>query len=206
MYEGGNRTLSIDSRSVRLLYPAACCWQIGGGCRFIFSQRPLSTRVELSTTDIASTLQNPATLTRDEYAVIRQHPYFTYSVLSTIGGIPMIADWATFHHEKLDGPGYPFHLDGKNLNTGSRILAVADVLTALAEDRPYRQGMQRDEVLSIIRAMGAKNTLDRKVIRILEENYEEIMTQTQGKQAEVPASYDQDFVGRRPPEIHCNVT
>jgi HD-GYP domain-containing protein (c-di-GMP phosphodiesterase class II) len=80
-----------------------------------------------------SVINKPDKLTTDEYAIIRQHPYFTYSVLSTIGGMRQIAEWAAFHHEKLDGSGYPFHIDARKLDTESRIVAVADIFTALAE-------------------------------------------------------------------------
>ena len=48
------------------------------------------------------------------------------------------ATWASFtHHERVDGRGYPFHVGGERLSLESRIVAVADVFTALTEDRPY---------------------------------------------------------------------
>ena len=51
----------------------------------------------------------------------------TYTVLSTIGGLDLIAEWSAFHHEKLDGSGYPFHIKVDKINTGARIMAVADI-------------------------------------------------------------------------------
>lgn len=86
-------------------------------------------------------LNKPAKLTKKEYAVMRQHTYYTFSVMKTIGGLQHIAEWAAFHHEKLDGSGYPFHYKADRISTGSRIMTVADIFTALAEDRPYRKGM-----------------------------------------------------------------
>ena len=142
-----------------------------------------------------SILEKPDKLTPEEFAVMRQHTYFTYSVLSTIGGIQAIAEWAAFHHERLDGSGYPFHLDGKKLNTGSRILAIADILTALAEDRPYRKGMGQTEIISILRNLSEKNFIDRTVLGVLEENYEEIITQTMKKQTNVRKCYEQEVTG-----------
>lgn len=140
-----------------------------------------------------SILEKPDKLTKEEYAIMRQHTYYTYTVLRTIGEIRQIVDWASFHHEKLDGTGYPFHLDKNTLDIGSRIMAVSDVLTALAEDRPYRKGMGREAVMSILKDMVRSNLLDRNVIRVLEENYDEIVTHTRREQANARNFYDQVY-------------
>jgi len=93
-----------------------------------------------------SILNKPDKLNKEETAIMRQHTYFTYTVLNSIGGISQIAEWAAFHHERLDGSGYPFHLGADKLGIGSRIMAVADVFTAISEDRPYRKGMSQQEL------------------------------------------------------------
>jgi len=67
-------------------------------------------------------LDKPGPLTKEEFAIVRQHPYFTYSVLNTIGGLDEIASWAGFHHEKLDGTGYPFHISSGAISTGGKIM------------------------------------------------------------------------------------
>jgi len=141
-----------------------------------------------------SILDKPDKLNKAETAIMRQHTYFTYTVLNTIGGILQIAEWAAFHHERLDGSGYPFHLGADKLSLGARIMSVADIFTALAEDRPYREGLEQREVISILRGLCAKNFIDRIVLRVLEENYEEILTLTKKKQAEAKEYYEQEFV------------
>ncbi len=141
-----------------------------------------------------SILNKPDKLNKEETAIMRQHTYFTYTVLNTIGGILQIAEWAVFHHERLDGSGYPFHLGADKLSIGARIMTVADIFTALAEDRPYRKGMEQREVLSILGGLCAKNFIDRIVLRILEENYEEILTLTKTKQADAKEYYEREFV------------
>ncbi len=143
-----------------------------------------------------SILNKPGKLTKEEFALMQQHTYFTYQVLTTVGGIRNIAEWAAFHHEKLDGTGYPFHVDAKRLDMNSRILAVADMFTALAEERPYRNGMTRDEILSILRTGRDRNFLDSNVINVLEKNYDEIAAFTAQKQAESKKYYEREFVGR----------
>ena len=54
------------------------------------------------------------------------------------------------HHEKLDGSGYPHRLMAPDLSIESRIIAVADVYSALSEDRPYRASLDFDEIVSIM--------------------------------------------------------
>lgn len=140
-----------------------------------------------------SIINKPDKLTTDEFAIIRQHPYFTYSVLSTIGGMRQIAEWAAFHHEKLDGSGYPFHIDARKLDTGSRIIAVADIFTALAENRPYRKGMIKSEIISILKDLSSKGHLDKHVVSIIESNYDEILVLTVHKQTNTRECYQLKF-------------
>jgi HD-GYP domain-containing protein (c-di-GMP phosphodiesterase class II) len=124
---------------------------------------------------------------------MRQHTYYTYAILNTIGGIQHIAEWAAFHHERLDGTGYPFHVDAKNLSINARIMAVADIFTALAEARPYREPMNQSDVLSTLQKLCARNWLDGSIVRILEENYEEVVAITKKKQAQTKSFYEQEF-------------
>jgi len=140
-----------------------------------------------------SIIDKPDKLTTEEFAIIRQHPYFTYSVLSTIGGMRQIAECAAFHHERLDGSGYPFHIDASKLNTGSRIIAVADIFTALAEKRPYRNSMGKSDIISILKGLSCKNHLDKHVVSVLESNYDTVIASTVHKQNEASECYQQKF-------------
>ena len=112
-------------------------------------------------------LEKPAGLTPNEFAVIKQHTYYTYSTLGTIAGMRQIAEWAAFHHERLDGAGYPFRRDGPSISLGSRIMCVADVFTALAEDRPYRKGMTPERVTGIMQDMASRGLQDRRIVQML---------------------------------------
>jgi HD-GYP domain-containing protein (c-di-GMP phosphodiesterase class II) len=85
-----------------------------------------------------------------------------------------VTAWAGFHHERLDGSGYPFHLERKLLDTGSRIVSIADIFTALAEDRSYRHGMNKNDVMSILKDLGNKHFLNINIIELLDANYEQI--------------------------------
>jgi HD-GYP domain-containing protein (c-di-GMP phosphodiesterase class II) len=140
-----------------------------------------------------SILNKPGPLDAAEAAIMRQHTYFTYTVLNSIGGIPQVAEWAAFHHERLDGSGYPFHIGADKLSIGSRIMAVADLFTALAEDRPYRGGMSQQRVLSIMRDMRDRKFIDAIALSVLEEHYDEIYSVTQQQQAAAQKHYEQEF-------------
>ncbi len=116
-------------------------------------------------------LEKPGHLTRTETAVMKSHTYYTYSIINTIGGLKQIAEWAAYHHEKLDGSGYPFRCRHEDLSTGSRIMAVADIFTALNEDRPYRPGMNREGVTRILQQFSDNGLLDKNIVKLLLENY-----------------------------------
>jgi len=115
-------------------------------------------------------LEKPGKLTEHEVAIIKQHTYYTYRILEKIDGFETIAEWAAFHHEALDGSGYPFHVNEKSLKLGSRIVAVADVFVALTEDRPYRSMLSLQEVEKIMRGMVANRKLDGKIVADLLSN------------------------------------
>jgi HD-GYP domain-containing protein (c-di-GMP phosphodiesterase class II) len=102
-------------------------------------------------------------------------------------------EWAAFHHERLNGTGYPFHLDAKKLSMGSRIMAVADIFTALAEDRPYRKGMGKNAIFSILKSHAENNFLDRRFIEIVEKHYDDIVAETRKKQMEALNFYEETF-------------
>lgn len=138
-------------------------------------------------------LMKPAKLTPAEFAIVRQHTYFTYSVLMSIGGIQPIAEWAAFHHEHLNGQGYPFHISAQYLSMGSRIMAVADMLTALAENRPYRAGLSQTQVLSIVRHQVDEGALDARLVDILQRHYSDIINHMRQTQQHAQEYYDTEF-------------
>jgi HD-GYP domain-containing protein (c-di-GMP phosphodiesterase class II) len=119
-------------------------------------------------------LEKPAGLTHAEMAVIKQHTYYTFSILSTIGGLQMIAEWGAYHHERLDGKGYPFRRKAHEMNLGARIMAVSDIFTALAEGRPYRKGMKTENIKNILQEQASHGIQDAHIVKLLLENVEEV--------------------------------
>lgn len=72
-------------------------------------------------------LEKPGSLTREEFDLIKEHTFYTYRILRAAGDLSPLAEWAAYHHERLDGQGYPFRLKGGQLDLGARLLAVAEV-------------------------------------------------------------------------------
>jgi HD-GYP domain-containing protein (c-di-GMP phosphodiesterase class II) len=119
-------------------------------------------------------LEKPGKLTNAEFNVIRSHTYYTYHSLETISEFDTINKWASLHHERLDGTGYPFHYKKADLPLGSRIMSVADVFTAIAEDRPYRKGMNTQDSLKVLEDMSRDMALDSDIVLTLEEHFDDI--------------------------------
>ena len=97
-----------------------------------------------------SVLDKPGKLDASEWALIKQHPAYTLSVLERVPAFRQFAVDSANHHEWIDGKGYCLGLTGADLSTTARILAVADVVDALSADRPYRAGMPPERVRAIL--------------------------------------------------------
>ena len=106
-----------------------------------------------------------------EYDIIRSHTYYTYRLLKPVSGFEEITQWAAYHHEKLNGCGYPFHIKADGLSLGARIMAVADIFTAITEDRPYRAGMQKKQTLKSLKSMVDNGSISPSISSRLAENY-----------------------------------
>jgi HD-GYP domain-containing protein (c-di-GMP phosphodiesterase class II) len=119
-------------------------------------------------------LEKPEKYTRQESDAVRIHAYYTNRILQPLSVMDLIRNWAASHHERINGSGYPFHLKGEELSLGARILAVADVFVAMAEVRPYREGMNLQDLRQIVQKMADENDLDPQIVAILQKNFEEI--------------------------------
>jgi HD-GYP domain-containing protein (c-di-GMP phosphodiesterase class II) len=119
-------------------------------------------------------LEKPAKLSDDEWFIMRSHVYYTYQMLEPISVLGIISSWGALHQERLNGTGYPFGYKEEELPFGSRILAVADVFTALTEDRPYRKGMNKKETVDVLQSMAAKGELDENLINLVLEHFDEM--------------------------------
>lgn len=86
-------------------------------------------------------LNKPSRLTREEYDVIKTHPAKGYYALKNIESLKEERKIIKYHHERIDGSGYPEGIRGEEIPLGARIIGVADAFDAMVSDRPYRKGM-----------------------------------------------------------------
>lgn len=112
----------------------------------------------------SSILNKKGSLTKDEFAQIKKHPEYGYKVLSKTDTLKPIANLVLYHHERVDGEGYPTQKSGEDIPIGSRILVVADSYDAMVNDRPYRKAMSKKEALiELKRCQGSH--FDENVVR-----------------------------------------
>lgn len=142
-------------------------------------------------------LEKPDNLQLDEFNEIRAHTYYTYVLLDKIQQFDIIKIWAAYHHERLDGEGYPFHISGESLPLGSRIMAVADVFTAITEDRPYRQGMSAEHATKVLNDMVDTGALDGNVVKKATDHFAAINDIRAAAQKVAEKQY-KDFLGTLP--------
>jgi PAS domain S-box-containing protein/putative nucleotidyltransferase with HDIG domain len=86
-------------------------------------------------------LSKPGNISRNELGIIKEHPQVGYNILKTVDFPWPIARIVLQHHERMDGSGYPNSISGEDILIEARILAVADVVEAMASHRPYRAAL-----------------------------------------------------------------
>lgn len=91
-----------------------------------------------------------ASLDEDEWVIMRQHPLYALQMLASISYLSDALDIPTYHHERWNGGGYPYHLAEEKIPLAARIFAVVDVYDALTHDRPYRPAWNEKNVMEYL--------------------------------------------------------
>jgi putative two-component system response regulator len=110
-------------------------------------------------------LNKPGRLTVAEYDVIKQHPVQGVKIIEPLTSLHDVIPLIRWHHERLDGRGYPDGLRGDAIPFLVRVLSVADVYDALASARPYRAAMSHGQCLEILFAEAAGGGLDPELVK-----------------------------------------
>ena len=108
-------------------------------------------------------LVKPTKLTIKEFELVKEHVDAGYYLLNDISFPWPVAKVVLEHHERLDGSGYPNGLKGDEISMGGRIMAVADVVDAMATHRPYRPGLGLDNALTELKR-GSGTLYDKTVV------------------------------------------
>jgi len=98
----------------------------------------------------AEILSKPSKLAAAEYLLIKEHARQGYEILKDVESPWPLAEIVHQHHERMNGSGYPRGLQGEKILIEARILAVADVVEAMASYRPYRPALGIDKALEEI--------------------------------------------------------
>lgn len=100
----------------------------------------------------AEILSKPTRLSKAEFELIKSHPQVGYEILKPIHFPWPVADMVRQHHEKINGSGYPLGLKGDEMLIEAKILAVADIVEAIASHRPYRPALGLENAMDEILA------------------------------------------------------
>ena len=110
-------------------------------------------------------LEKPGKLTDDEFSAMKDHASATRYVLRRVKGIPDVVRWASNHHEKLNGKGYPRGLTAEDLSFEERLMTCVDIYQALTEQRPYKDGMPHEKAIAIMQDMADKGEIDAAIVQ-----------------------------------------
>lgn len=118
-------------------------------------------------------LLKPGPLTEIEKEIIRKHPLITVQILEPLNVKKEEMEACLYHHERVNGKGYPTGLKGEEIPFLARILAVADAYSAMISERPYRKSLTKQEAIEELRRYSGEQ-FDSKIVEVLVEIIEEI--------------------------------
>ena len=123
-------------------------------------------------------LEFPGKLKPEDMGIMRHHVNHSKRILS--GHAPeIIVENVYRHHEKLNGKGYPRHIEGKDLTLIQRILTVADITSALNGSRSYKEEFSTEKTKSILSNMTQEGELDPAISKFILEEFDEIVAEQQ---------------------------
>jgi HD-GYP domain-containing protein (c-di-GMP phosphodiesterase class II) len=125
-------------------------------------------------------LEAPRKLTYDEMMIMKQHVAMSETILKDYID-PNILEIAIRHHEKLDGTGYHKGLSGEELTLPQRILAIADIISALTGKRSYKESFEKDKIFTILLNDANNGKISKEVVECVEVHFEQLMMNSEQK-------------------------
>ena len=136
-----------------------------------------------------SILEKPGKLESREMEIMRQHVVLSKMIMDGCVDDEVVRI-ATRHHEKPNGNGYPLGLTEKDLTVLERLLAVADVMSALCMARSYKDAFSKEKTVGILKSMADSNDLDKDIVKIATDNFDRIIEKTRMKVIPVQQEYE----------------
>jgi HD-GYP domain-containing protein (c-di-GMP phosphodiesterase class II) len=119
-------------------------------------------------------LENPGKLSDSDMEIMRTHVDITDKIIT--GSVhDVVRHIAVGHHEKLDGSGYPNHLNSHDIAFFDQIVAIADIFSALCGARSYKEAFPKERIVKILSDMSAQTLLDPAIVTLAVEHFDEIM-------------------------------
>ena len=110
-------------------------------------------------------INKPGKLDPEEWQVMKKHPAIGYEIaLPLEKNLGPALQAIRYHHEKMDGSGYPDGLKGEEIPVIARIVGLADIYDALTTDRPYRKGLSKEKAVKIMQEEAAAGKLDTAIL------------------------------------------
>ena len=136
-----------------------------------------------------SIVEKQGKLTAGEYERMKKHAVYTELIAN--GLFPRnVVRIASRHHERLDGSGYPRGLSASDLTTSDRLVAVADVVSALLQKRSYKSALDKETVIDILSSEADGGKLDREIVDLLISEYDEIIGEVIQKSSGTIKTYE----------------
>jgi putative nucleotidyltransferase with HDIG domain len=136
-----------------------------------------------------SILESPNKLTPAEMEIMKNHVVISETILRG-NADEKIINIAVNHHEKLNGAGYPKGLNESDIALSDRIVAVADILSALCFARSYKEAFPKQKTVDILEDMSAKHFIDAQIVELAVSRFDEILTETQRMSQPITESYN----------------
>lgn len=124
-----------------------------------------------------SILNKTQKLTNEDWIEIKKHPLVGYDIVKEITFLKDHASAVLYHHERLDGSGYPFGISGDKIPLFAKIISVADSYDAMTTDRPYRKALNNQQAIKEIENNIGKQfdkVVSMKMIEVLKEEQENL--------------------------------
>lgn len=114
-------------------------------------------------------LKKPGKLTDEEFETIKKHPEYGHEMIKSFSGISKnVSDAVIYHHERINGTGYPYGVT--NLGILTQIISLTDVYDALTSNRCYRSRIKPDEAIEIIMGSSTNKIFDVELVRSFVKN------------------------------------
>lgn len=110
-------------------------------------------------------LNKPSKLTDDEFIIMKTHANHSIDIIKETPGISALClEVAALHHEKLNGCGYPFQVEGEDISLYGRMIAICDIFDALTATRVYKEGFTHGKAFAILRELAKQGQLDNELV------------------------------------------